>query len=121
MKRGQGAILAKSRPAVSVVDHGQEELVALLRDKLACHPNAVNAYLFGSVVSGKAGAWSDLDVIIVAEIDMPFIERPRAFWNLLDLGFAMDILVYTPAEFAEMRKGTSGFWEDFEKHHVKLF
>lgn len=120
MKREREAILAKSRPAVSVVDHGQEELVALLRDKLASHPHVVAAYLFGSVASGKAGAWSDLDVIIVAETATPFIERPRAFWDLLDLGFAMDILVYTPAEFAEVRASGTGFWKDFAEHHIKL-
>ena len=120
MKKGQEGVLARSRPAASVLDYDRETLVAALRERLASHPEVVNAYLFGSVASGKAGAWSDLDVIIVAETATPFVERPRAFWELLDLGLAVDILVYTPVEFAEMRASTSGFWKEFAKHHIKL-
>lgn len=117
---GSGSILEKSRPHASVLDYGRDELVALLRQEITTHPEVIQAYLFGSVATGKAGAWSDLDVIIVAETAVPFIERPRSFWDLLDLGFAMDILVYTPAEFAEMRASKTGFWKDFERHHIRL-
>lgn len=114
------AILDKSRPGVSVLDYDREELTSLLREKIAAHGNVAEAYLFGSVASGKAGAWSDLDVVIIAETDMPFIERPRVFWDLLDLGIPLDILVYTPSEFSNLLAAKTGFWKEFSKNNIKL-
>lgn len=120
MKGSRAKILEKSRPKTSVLDYSREELVALLREKLAAHPDVVQAFLHGSVAGGRAGAWSDLDLIIVAPTAGPFIERPRAFFNILELGFPADILVYTPAEFDTMRVSTTGFWKGFRESHIKL-
>jgi predicted nucleotidyltransferase len=120
MTQQDKAVLAKSRPSVSVLDYRREELIDLLKERLASHPEAISAYLFGSVVSGKAGAWSDLDLLIVTETDLPFIERPRLFWDLLELDIPLDILVYTPAEFSRMKQTDTGFWKEFNRNHIKL-
>jgi predicted nucleotidyltransferase len=113
-------ILEKSRPAVSILDFDREELIRVLRQKLRGHKNALEAYLFGSVATGRPGFWSDLDIIVVADTSEPFIERPRQFFDLFDLGIPVDILVYTPGEFDAMRGSSSGFWKNFRDTHLRL-
>ncbi len=51
---------------------------------------------------------------------MPFIERPRNFEDLLELGIPVDILVYTPNEIKQMEKDQSGFWKEIKKNRIKL-
>jgi uncharacterized protein len=120
MKGRDRKILEKSRPPVSLMDFDRESLVRLLKRKLSVHENVRQAFLFGSAVTGEIHPWSDVDLVIVAETSEPFIERPRQFFDLLDIGIPVDVLVYTPAEFKEMRKSSSGFWKCFREAHVEL-
>ena len=113
-------ILEKSRPGTSLLDFRREEVVAFLRDRLRDR-QVLHAFLFGSMVAGGAGAWSDIDLIVVQETTLPFIERAREFSDLFDLGVPVDVLVYTPDEFAELRAGDSGFWQEFNRSHLRLF
>ena len=78
------------------------------------------AYLFGSFAEGKCTAWSDLDIVIIQESEKPFIERPFDFQEIQDLGFPVDILVYTPQEFTKMRSSEMPFWREFERQKVRL-
>lgn len=113
-------ILEKSRPAVSILDFDRKDLIQMLRQKIRGHQNVLEAYLFGSVATGRAGFWSDLDIIIVADTGEPFVERPRQFFDLLDSGIPVDILVYTREEFAAMWSFSSGFWKNFRDTHLRL-
>ena len=62
----------------------------------------VVAYVFGSVAAGSADEHSDIDVILVRNTALPFFDRVREVMDLrLALG-AADLLIYTPAELAEM-------------------
>ena len=82
-----------------------EELVSLLRGRAAA------AYLFGSFVGSRFSRSSDVDLFIVTETEVPFIERPLLYDDLLDTFSSLDILVYTPAEFEELTSDPSpGFW-----------
>ena len=75
-----------------------------LRQRLAPHlRQAVTAILFGSAARREADEWSDLDLLIVAETDRPFFERFRDFEGLYDVWPRLDLLIYTPEEFARMR------------------
>ena len=65
-------------------------------------------------------AWSDIDIIITKETDQPFLERPREFFDLLDLGIPVDILVYSPQEAREQEKNASGFWKDISKNRLRI-
>jgi len=66
------------------------------------HPKAV--ILFGSHARGEAGPDSDLDLMVVAESDKPRIERYGPVRRLFrGMGIGMDILVYTPEEFAQFQ------------------
>jgi len=58
------------------------------------------AVAFGSYARGVADAWSDLDLVVVMETDLPRLERGRLLADLYDaLPVSLDVLVFTPAEF----------------------
>lgn len=60
------------------------------------------AYVFGSVAAGTADEHSDIDVILVRDTRLPFFDRIREVMDLrLEFG-AADMLIYTPAELAQM-------------------
>ncbi|MHB8765500.1 MAG: nucleotidyltransferase domain-containing protein [Deferrisomatales bacterium] len=112
-------VLGRSRPPVTVADHGRERICEFLRQRLAGR-GVRQAYLFGSAATGADHAWSDLDLVIVTDTDEPFVERPRAFWDLLDLGIPVDVLVYTPEEFASMEAHPTAFWHGFRSSRLRL-
>ena len=58
--------------------------------------------LFGSCATGQIGEWSDLDLVVIAPTDLPFYERIKHILCSVRPQVGMDILVYTPAEWAEM-------------------
>jgi predicted nucleotidyltransferase len=60
------------------------------------------AYFFGSYASGALGPDSYVDLILVARTEAPFTRRAALFDDLYDLLPALDLLVYTPEEFAEI-------------------
>lgn len=119
MKAPHQEILARSRPRVSILDFDRQEILSLLKERLQGR-DVREAYVFGSFASERAGAWSDLDVLLVKHANAPFVERPRDFWDLLDLGIAMDILVYTPEEFECLAQSDSGFWREFRKSRIRI-
>lgn len=112
-------ILDRSRPRISLLDYPPEKIENLLREKLIRH-GVLEAYIFGSFAQGRATAWSDLDLILVTRTDLPFIERPRQFADLFDLGLPLDLLVYSPEEFQELRNSDSGFWRSFRQCHRQI-
>src|SRR6056297_648023 len=83
-----------------------KKLISLLRGR------AVSAWIFGSFNTPRFSHRSDVDIFIVTETDVPFIERPLLLDDLLDLFPALDILVYTPREFEKLTSDPSpGFWK----------
>src|SRR5437773_2451170 len=81
-----------------------QDLDALKR-RLAPHlRRARKAIVFGSVARGDADEWSDLDLVVVADTNRPFLERYLDFEDIYDVWPRLDLLVYTPREFAEMRR-----------------
>jgi len=60
------------------------------------------AIVFGSYARGDYDQYSDLDIIIVCDTQLPFVERFREFYQLFELPVATEILVYTPQEFEGM-------------------
>ena len=76
--------------------------------------NKVRAiFLFGSMAKKKSEEGSDIDLFIIAETEIDFIERPINYLSILENKYEINILVYTPEEFRELtRKPTFGFWQD---------
>ena len=63
-----------------------------------------SAWLVGSRARGDAAPESDIDVILVAPSERPFVERFRDYLPaILAAGVGVDLLVYTPDEFDLMR------------------
>jgi predicted nucleotidyltransferase len=58
--------------------------------------------LFGSRARGGADASSDVDLLVVYATTKRFLDRLEELYALWDLPIAVDILAYTPEEFAEM-------------------
>lgn len=64
--------------------------------------------LFGSTVADDNRPVDDIDLLVVVETDVPFAERAARLLVELASREAVDLLVYTPAELAELRE-RSGF------------
>lgn len=58
--------------------------------------------LFGSIARDNWDEASDVDVIVVYGTDKRFLDRLKELYTIWDIPMAVDILAYTPAEFAEM-------------------
>lgn len=69
------------------------------------------AYLFGSLAEGTWDRDSDVDLILIVDTDIPFTQRAEAFFDLYELSPRIDLLVYTPNEFEQLKRQKSpGFW-----------
>ncbi len=61
------------------------------------------AIVFGSAGRGDVRGQSDLDLILIADSREPFSERCARFYGALTPSLGLDLLVYTPQEFEELR------------------
>ncbi|MGQ0668762.1 MAG: nucleotidyltransferase domain-containing protein [Actinomycetota bacterium] len=77
----------------------------------------VRILLFGSAARGTADHLSDLDVIVVAERVPPrFLDRIAEAYDLLDPGYALDLLIYTPEEYEARLDAENDLLEEAERH-----
>lgn len=61
--------------------------------------NAKSVFLFGSYSRNQAGENSDVDLLVIADSDLPRHKRSRQIHLMFKpYPFPMDILVYTPEE-----------------------
>ena len=58
--------------------------------------------LFGSLAKGDPGLLSDLDLLVVWDTPLDYLDRTVELYRQLDPQGPVDILVYTPQELAEM-------------------
>lgn len=83
---------------------------------------ALRAIVFGSHARSEAHEFSDLDLVIVADSERGFVSRFKDFqmvrraWN-----WAMDIIVYTPAEYEMMRAQGRYFIKLLETEGVVIY
>ena len=61
--------------------------------------NPQRILLFGSLATGAVDEWSDVDLVIVKETPLRFLDRIREVLELLHPRVGLDVLVYTPEEF----------------------
>ncbi len=100
---GQAEVLESLTKAEKVVGMDKKKLLARLRhskEKLAEEKKVERMILFGSYAEGRAGKWSDVDLIIVSSLFKGKKHgRSEGLRQYFDLGLPMDILCYTPDEF----------------------
>ncbi len=58
--------------------------------------------LFGSLASNNVKEWSDIDLAIIKNTPLPFLQRLKEVAILCQVRVGVDYLVYTPQEFNEM-------------------
>ena len=66
---------------------------------------SVRLSLFGSYARGKADLFTDLDVLVIMETALPFVQRLGMLYQLAASSVDLDILCYTPQEFQTMKDG----------------
>ena len=81
----------------------------LIEDLLPYGPERI--ILFGSVGRGDADEYSDIDLIIVKETDVRFVERLLEADSYLSSSIRVDLFVYTPKELASMIEEDNPFIE----------
>ena len=80
------------------------ELMADIVRRIVEVAHPLKIILFGSHARGEARPTSDLDILVIAESDLPRYRRsPPLYLALCKIMIGMDIIVYTPAEIEEWR------------------
>jgi predicted nucleotidyltransferase len=69
--------------------------------------------LFGSMVRDETVEWSDLDLVIIKETNLRFLDRIKEVMELLRPRVGMDILVHTPTEFERLSRE-----RNFVRHEI---
>ena len=68
------------------------------------HQDPDKIIVFGSYSADQIHEWSDLDMVIVKETAARFLDRTREILLLLKPRVGLDVLVYTPEEFEQLRQ-----------------
>lgn len=72
--------------------------------------DAERVVLFGSYARETAYEESDVDLLIIAESDLPRFKRSRILYKLFrPYPFAMDLVVYTPEEIEKGKQSPVSF------------
>jgi UTP:GlnB (protein PII) uridylyltransferase len=97
--------IAMDKPMVK-----DEELLQIIIARITAAINPQKIILVGSWARGERGPHSDIDLLIVQESSLPrprrYAQVRRLFWGM---GLPMDILVYTPEEFARYQSVPGSF------------
>jgi predicted nucleotidyltransferase len=105
-----------NRPDVNAPLHGRSKVLGDELDR--CLALLISGYapdkiiLFGSLATGNVQEWSDIDLVIIKETDKPFLDRTREVMRLLRPRAGIDVMVYTPKEFDEIRSSRRFFREE---------
>jgi len=86
---------AKTQARKELLEQELDRYVQVL--KAAENPDKV--IVFGSLATGHVHEWSDIDLVVVKETKLPYLERLCQTQGLLQPRVGTDILYYTPEEF----------------------
>jgi len=65
--------------------------------------------LFGSLATGKIGEWSDIDLVIIKDTPLRFLDRLKEVILLTQPKVDIDLLIYTPEELNRAETGDYPF------------
>ena len=90
-----------------MVDEQEIEKVAT---RIGEEINAFQVILFGSYARGQAGVYSDVDLMVVADSELPRFKRSRELYKLFrPYPFGMDLIVCTPEEIERGKQSPISF------------
>mgnify|MGYP006306094525 CR=1 FL=1 len=97
----------------------RREVIEAVRSCFSGTAEAV--YVYGSFAREELHAGSDIDLIVVMETDLPFVERGGLADCIRERIPSVEPLVYTPDEFASLTGNpTAGFWESVVAEMVRV-
>jgi predicted nucleotidyltransferase len=79
---------------------------------LIAHEQPERIILFGSYGTDQVNEWSDLDLVVVKETELRFLDRTRRVLELLKPRVGVDVLVYTPQEFEQLCRERAFFRQE---------
>lgn len=84
---------------------------------------AVRIILFGSMAGNRSAVseWTDLDLVIVAETELPFHRRSVEMLKAARPKVGADVFVYTPEEWEAMKTKSPFIREDVLKKGEVVF
>ncbi len=83
---------------------------------------AERAIIFGSYARGEADEYSDIDLVIIKDTEIPFPDRYTDFKGLFRVTpKALQILVYAQKEFDDMREQGNPFISEVVKDGVVIY
>ena len=98
-----------------------QELAGRIRRPLA-RAGALRAVAFGSYARGAADAWSDLDLAVVLETELPRAERGNLLAETVSaLPVGVDIVVYTPDEWRQGMERCVGVFDALAREGVTIY
>lgn len=68
--------------------------------------------MFGSLTGKQLNEWSDIDLVVVQQTELPFLERTKQALKLIRPKVGVDLLIYTPDEFSLLSKERRFFREE---------
>ena len=87
-----------------------EDDIVHVATRIGVAANAERVILFGSYARGEARESSDVDLMVVAESDLPRFKRSRNLYKLFrPYPFGMDLVVYTPQEVERGKRSPLSF------------
>ena len=87
---------------------GLETTLQRIREEFSRVPGVQAVWLFGSYARGRRDLLTDLDIVVVWETDLPFLERLRALRSRIETEVDLDLLCYTPEEFRRLQETPFG-------------
>jgi hypothetical protein len=78
-------------------------------------------WLFGSFARGDWHELSDVDLLIVAEVEGRFIDRDLMLSDINDTGLPVQAVIYTPQEYEELVAAGQSFVMGALEDGVKLY
>ncbi len=98
----------------------QKKVQELIKSLLPYQPERV--FLFGSWARGEEDELSDLDLVVIKQTSATFWDRLKEVARLLpaEIG-GVDILVYTPDEFAMMQQEGNAFVEMITEEALLIY
>jgi len=81
-----------------------EEALQDLVSKLSQLEGVRRISLFGSYARGRRDLFTDLDVLVIMETPLSFLERLRMLYQRVSVPVDLDLLCYTPEEFVALKE-----------------